>query len=162
VKFVKITHIRCSEDDGITYGFVPDDWTENQFYEAIERAKKAYQKATATYLEELKTGDLSSLNWHSGTPKYERYPDKTVREVQELHAKEIEDKKRRKTILDDARKPFGSFLEKEGFILIWRAEAELEGDIDWGHQHGTPLQYKEPWPGDVDKKGAAETEEEDD
>lgn len=156
MKLARVTHIRCSEPDGQTFCFIPDDWTENQFNRAVYAAKKKYEAATSAYMEELKAGDLQGLlySYSYGHPQYERYPDKTVKEVKEAFEQEKEEKKRRKAILDEARKPFGAFLRTEGVRLISDLEEGIEIDVNWGHQHGVPLDYREEWPESLDKQGA--------
>lgn len=163
MKFAQIHHDRCNEPDGTTYGFVPNDWTKEDLSKAAWNAKRAYEQATAEYVEACKQTGVSHLpdRWWIGqsTPDYARYPDKTVAEVQEIHQKEIERQKREKAILMEARKTFGQFLKDEGFIPLFQAEADLETMVDWGHQHGMPLEYGDTWPGDLDKQGVAKPEE---
>jgi hypothetical protein len=42
------------------------------------------------------------------------------------------------------RRKFGEFLEREGFVSLWSAEAGVPTfAVDWGHRHGTRIDYSE-------------------
>lgn len=161
VKLVRIYHDRCGEPDGTTWCFAPDDWDEERFNKAVLAARRGYQDAVNAYMEAAKEqGFPPSLYGSSmSPPNYAKYPDLTVKEVQEKHKAESERLARLRGIALAGTHNFGWFLEHEGFVQFHNAEPDFSTELNWGHQHGAPLKYKQESPWDLDKSGIAKEEE---
>lgn len=137
---VKIEHTRCDEWSAVTYCGAPDDWTEEQVYEAVHKAEKAYLEALQLAKDEA---DAPNDYKPYGGPPYDRYPDKTVKEIKEKWAE-------KKKVYDEwnarqraTHKSFQSFLEDQGFSHL-EEHADMEVELHWGHRHGTSIDYGEP------------------
>lgn len=161
MKLVRIEHERCNEPDGTTWCFAPDDWDQERFEKAVVAAKEAYQAAMDAYMLEAKAGDFppSVYSSWSSPPDYSKYPNLTVKEVQEKHKAKEEERKRKREIALAGTHNFAWFLEQEGLTQFHRADADLYFELDWGHQHGRPLKYGQKSAWDLDKQGVHKEEE---
>jgi len=160
VKLVRIEHERCQEPDGTTWCFAPDDWDQERFEKAVFAAKRAYQVAMDAYMEEAKKQGFpaQSYGW-SAPPNYASYPDLTVKEGQERHKAEEDERKRKREIALAGTHNFAWFLEQEGLVQFHRADADLYMELDWGHQHGRPLDYQQKSAWELDKQGIGKTDD---
>ena len=140
MKLAVVRHERCGEQEwGCgTYVWVADDMSEEELGRLVCLAQTSYLKAEA----ELKRTTASRDPGYQ--PSFSQYPEKTVREVQALHAQEKQvwqeyEKKRNK-----ARQPFSKHLVgvSGGAIKDFHdMEPPLVVEAGWGHRHGTVLDY---------------------
>jgi hypothetical protein len=76
-------------------------------------------------------------------PPYKKHPEKTVREVEEAHAKQklsydkwLHENKR-------LTRSFKDRLLERGFVGLWQENPDvLEVRAFWGHNHGLTLNYE--------------------
>jgi len=163
VKLVRIEHERCQEPDGTTWCFAPDDWDQERFEQAVFSAKRAYQAAMDAYMKEAKEQDFPPSIYGSWRPPpdYSKYPNLTVKEVQEKHEKDFAEVLRKREIALAGTHSFAWFLEQEGLVQFHDAKADLYAELNWGHRHGTPLSYQQKSAWDLDKQGVGKEEEDD-
>lgn len=140
MKLALVQHERCGETDyGYgTYVWVSDEMTEEQFDDLVDLAQKSYLKAEA----EL---NQAAQPMNPGyQPKLSEFPDKTVREVQAIHAAREKAWKAYEKRRDAARQPFSKHLVhvSEGSIKdFYEIEPPLVAEASWGHRHGTVIDY---------------------
>jgi len=161
MKLAKVEHEQC--DHGVvatTYVMIPDDTTAERFQELAVAARDAYLNAE----RELKSfpGQPDNPGYQ---PNYERYPGKTVAEVQEIHKQLMALFKAWEAKRDAARQPYSYHLEKvsNGQIKLFSDFDEDTipiANIHWGHRHGQRLRYDEPGPCDLDLPGSIPDERE--
>jgi len=140
VKLALVRHNRCGEQewDYATYAWVSDEMTEEQFYSLVCLAKESYLKAEKELNQAMKPMNPGYQ------PSLSEFPDKTVREVQGIHAErkkawQAHEKKR-----DAARQPFSKHLVlvSNGSIKdFYEVEPPLVAEASWGHRHGTVIDY---------------------
>lgn len=138
-QLVRITHYRCNEPSAYTYVWAPNTWDEDKIVDAARKARDAYEQV----LDRIKNGHTPPPNeYRPGAPiPYKDYPEKTVAAIEAEWAQ----KRKAWEIWHEAeeRAPktsFGDFLRREGFVALWE-HADMEIDIDWGHQHGVEIDY---------------------
>lgn len=147
MKLVRVTHIRCGDYDCATFILAPDKWTEDEINKRVHVAQTKYQDEVRRIKaedEEEKPIARSDF-WYA--PNFEklaeRYPNKTITEVREI----IKEDKRAHEEWQKNQKyrklRFANFLEEEGFSSIFDDDMCIETTLDWGHQHGTQLDYSE-------------------
>jgi hypothetical protein len=142
MKLAKVDHIRCGEYSATTFLMVPDELTEDEFHDAVQRAKDKYLEALAEWRDAKPVNHPgNALTIYPGKPP--AYPLETSLGdmLADLAAKrekyqEWEDKRSR------ALQNFGSFLRDEiaGSHWIWQTE-QPSATVNWGHFHGEPIDY---------------------
>lgn len=138
-KLVRVSHIRCGETDAYTYVVAPVDWKASRIHDAVYAAEKKYLAA----VEIAKEGTEAPNDYRWGPPPYEKYPDKTVAEIKaEWEAKKVVyeawQKEQNKT-----KHSFAAYLLEQGFRELWDVGIAHDVDLDWGHRHGTKIDYTE-------------------
>jgi hypothetical protein len=140
MKLVKVDHIRCAEWSGSTYVWAPNEWDEEQIENAVRTARQDYLDA----LNLARENQQPPNDYRYGPPPFAKYPDKKVSEViEEWEAKKAEysawEKEQAKT-----KRSFMNFLALQGFTWLGSNEDDvIEVDVDWGHMHGTRIDYGE-------------------
>lgn len=141
MKLAKVEHIRCDSYDGdASYLWVPDDLTEDAFEEAIDAAIINYLQN----LQEYQAHDINKLGyWPPSSPDFKKYPDKTVQEVLEIFEKEKAEWNRLDEIRVRTEKTFTDVLISKipGAQKFWDHDEILTASADWGHRHGTHINY---------------------
>jgi len=151
MKLCCVDHYRCDDLDASTYIWCEDDWTEEQFEEAVERAADAYNASLKAYTE---AGDKDPYPQGSYVdPRFRDYPNMTVAEVIKIHEEKKAEREEWKRKQNRAHRSFSSFLEDEGLINFYGVDAEYETNIWWGHRHGERLDYEST---DISKKDLRE------
>lgn len=148
MKLIRIQHERCNEWSASSYALAPDDWDDEQISRAIRAAQDDYLAFEQEFRERQSDNGFTA-HYFPGHPSYEQHPDKTVREVQELHAAQKTEWQRWRDREYQSRQPFSAYLEKHGLIRLVNAEEEhgiQEFDLDWGHRHGWRLDYSDELP----------------
>lgn len=139
VKLIHVIHERCDEPVASTYLLAPD--TDDG---AIEAALKRAQDAYLAEIEKAKKIEPPTNGQRFSQPPYAEFPDKTVREVLEIH-------KIRKAAWEEwsadyerTTRSFASFAVEEGFKLLFEGfDEDDEFVLDWGHRHGTRIDLDE-------------------
>lgn len=142
-QLARVEHIRCGEFSAYTYVWVPADMTEAQFAKHVYAAEREYLAALKEFAGSEKPSSAwpYSINW-------ETHRDKNVGDVLDEHNEKLAQRKEREAKRREALKTFGQFLVKqEGIESFWDVKPDINGEIDWGHQHGTKIDYgNTEWP----------------
>lgn len=156
MRLVKIYHIRCSEWDGSTYAWFPEDWSIDQISEAV------YDAQTSCFRARQEAKEVAGQEPpYVGYPNFNTAPrDKTAGELMD----EYEVKKAAYTEwhakVNAATKPFISYLLPP-VKPLWDESELVNVDCDWGHHHGDVFNYQES-PGDYKPFKKPETKNEKD
>lgn len=138
MKLIKIEHNRCEDWDGSSYLWAPKDFTEDKIEDDILYAQKEYEKDTTIAIANKENPKLI-YKPYSPIP-FGNYPDKTVKEVQEIWEQERIKYNEWQSKLKPAAQSFENYLIKKGYVNFY--EGEMETYIAyWGHRHGVPLKY---------------------
>lgn len=141
LQLVKVTHERCQEWSGTTYVFAPAEWDEELIQSKIDAAVAEY--LAAVQMKKLNSPKPNDYVQHGGPP-FAKYPDKTVKEVQELWAEMKAEWEVWWQSHQPAKQKFGTFLGEQGFTSFYNGTLDvLEVYADWGHLHGTRIDYDE-------------------
>lgn len=149
MKLASIAHERCQEVDAMTYCWIPDDWDSFEFQKVVNQAK-------ADYWDKLKFHNPDPPNDYKqyiSFPEYDKYPDKTVKEVKDEWQAKKEAFLTWKSENDLLTKPFALFLQDYGIKPFYDYDDEvMTAEIDWGHNHGTKIEYSatDPSPSNMD------------
>ena len=142
-KLARIDHERCNEFSACTYVWVRADMTEDEFTERVLAAQREYLAALDEFAKTKKpeTRAPYSINW-------ENHRDRNVADVLDEHAARRNEQARFDAKRNEAMKDFDHFLKKqEGIESFWDGEADLHGEVDWGHRHGSKIDYSDTlWP----------------
>lgn len=137
MKLVRIAHSRCSDYDGYTLAFAPDDWDEDKIEGEVSLAQGAYLEQYVAAMKDEQGPPFPG--WH---PNYAAHPKRLVGEVDAEHRAAMEEYNVWKRVRDEQATRFETFLTRRGFVLPWQDEAgAVEVDVDWGHRHGQHLAY---------------------
>jgi hypothetical protein len=141
MKLVRINHIRCDEYDAITYMMAPDEWSKEDIHSAIDRAQSKYLDALkrANVTKPIPPNDYKE---YTGPP-YGNFPDLTVKEVQEEWDRKKEEYMKWKNSRIGIKKSVTNFLQDEGFTHLYDDKSAVEATMDWGHRHGSRIEYEE-------------------
>ena len=137
MKLARIEHIRCDEQDGITYVMAPDDTDEDKLQVDVTAARDLYFKAL---------DDFKAQGDHPGwvTAGDDWPDDTTIGEIKRL----IKENGEARAAYNNKRSAlihqFGYYLEKFGYTPLWRYEDVLEATAYWGHAHGVSIKYSAP------------------
>lgn len=145
MQLVRIEHNRCDEYDCETFGWVPNDWTEEQFEEAVERAEKAYLEAYYEW-KRIKDKAPENLYPHNRLEFYNNHPNLTVKRAKEMFEEVGAKRKAWEQEYNKGRRTFMDFLSKEGVTPFSEIEPVFSTDIYWGHRHGDDLEYQDDSP----------------
>lgn len=136
-----IGHNRCNESTGnLTFVFMPDDWTQQQFVDAVDRARNEYLDMLKNYHE---TPAPNAYRPFCG-PDYQKNPYRTVAAIDAEWAEkrkvyEAWEKERSK-----AREPFIYYLNRHGMDWAWADyDYEFSYELDWAHSHGYSIDYSQ-------------------
>lgn len=159
MKLARIEHVRCNSPEATTYVWVPDDMTEDGLGTLVDAAQKAYLD-TETAL--AKSPDAPPNPGYS--PRYDAdwNAGKTVAEVKAEHAAKKAAYDAWEARRNASRKTFTEHLVRvsDGLVkFFWDNEPDLEVAAQWGHRHGTVIEFGEtdvnakdfgrtPWPSD--------------
>jgi len=138
MKLIKIEHSRCADYDGASYLWAPDGFLEPEIEKDIINAQREYEKDTAIAIANKK-GPVLIYQPYSQIP-YRNYPDKTVKEVNEIWEQEKIKFDEWQEKIKPAAQSFEDYLIKKGYVGFYDYDIESYG-ADWGHQHGKPLKY---------------------
>lgn len=142
MKLARIEHVRCDEYGGSTLVWVDDGMTEEDLQAAVDRASARYLAAATEHMKEVKkTGPPHQPDWNF-------HRDRVIGEVLDEHERKKAEYKDWANGRRRALRGFDQYLEdEEGITGFWDNEAELNAEVDWGHRHGTPIEYGETkWP----------------
>lgn len=139
MRLIKIRHIRCSEFAAYTYVFAPDLWSDELIQINLEEAQSKYFNAIKIAREKdpLPPGGIY------GQPPYKDYPNKTVQEVLDIHEEQKKVIKKWQDRQRNTKRSFIEFLKDEGFIPIYEPDDDDVFEVNWGHNHGTSIDYSE-------------------
>ena len=152
MKTFQITHNRCNEYAGTTFGFVPDDMTQEEFLRIVGEAQREYLEFLERYERERKAAD-ERIDYRLRPDLSEADPDKTVRELlAEQAEKKLAYDAWQKT-QSEAYRTFGNYLEPHGIVLWHDVTPDLEADVDWGHRHGMTIGMDDEYPSERDIPG---------
>lgn len=141
MRLIQIWHERCGDYEECTYRLVPDDWTDDEIHGRLIKAKDEYWAALTQAIKE----QAPPNNWRShSNPPYDKYPDLTVKEVKEIWEKQKTEYKEWEKKDIPTRKRFEDFLDDD-FVELYDTPREDEFTVFWGHAHGIPLEYGEPY-----------------
>jgi hypothetical protein len=151
-KLARIDHERCGESigwkngTGYTYVWVSDGVGEDALSALCEKARKSYFDAE----DALKKLAPVSPPGYGGTIK--GYADgTTVAEIKADYVKKKAAYKDYQELVQKSRKPFSWHLREVsgGLVTLFSdTEPTLECSFDWGHRHGTTVDYGETKMGD--------------
>jgi hypothetical protein len=136
LRLIEVPHIRCGEQSAVTIVMCPIDWTPRQIRDGIERARTNYLEG----LRIARENDPAPPSPYITLSFYDKYPDKTVREIQAMIEERKVEHRAWKERNDKATSTFTKFLIDEGFIALWQTELP-RFEVDWGHRHGQNLAY---------------------
>ena|ERR1700733_8286078 len=142
MKLAKVNHNQCNEYAATTYIMIPDEWDEETFRENVDKAAKDYQNFVNNWNEERKKYIEASNFSPYGYPDYKKHPDKTVAEIDALHAQKAAQYDEWKNFRQQGYKTFGDYLKKYGCISLWEYEGIYTRTVYHGHQHGAGLDYE--------------------
>ena len=149
MQLIKITHIKCGEYSGQEFALVPDEWDAAQI-------KKLVTETTTELIADAKElkDHHPPTQPYSHKPRYEDFPDKTVREIQKEHNERLVEMREWQKHHWDLQRSFMTRLAEKGFVPLWAEEANLlTVSTDWGHNHGLNLNYEHADFGDNDLIG---------
>jgi hypothetical protein len=140
-QLIRVDHWRCGEPSAYTFVLAPPDWDFEQIIEALSRARESYLEAL-----EVARSDEPEPPWPPSNLDsiLENRSDQTIAqvkaEIEQMRAIRSEWSERQYR----TRRQFESFLRDEGFLSLFDENAEIESfEIDWGHRHGTAIDYSE-------------------
>jgi hypothetical protein len=141
-KIARVDHWRCDQPErGLsTYVWVPQAMTTEEFEALCERARDEYFK-TADAAKKLLPSTPPGYS-----PRYEKYPDKTVAEVQAIHEAETTEWNKRNAVVNAKQRTFAQILKdiSDGSVLnFWDIEFPITAEVHWGHRHGEGIAYGE-------------------
>lgn len=155
MKLVRIDHLRCGETAASTFLWAPDSLTADQFEADVEAAKAAYSADASAAAAFAGPRPASSYPSSSAASIADADPDDLT--VGQIRARAVQAKlewqvweERRRA----ASKPFGAYLLTRGYTAFYDHEPDLATDINWGHQHGTDIDYRSVDPAGSDLRGA--------
>jgi hypothetical protein len=139
MKLACVEHIRCRENDAITYVWVADDMTKQELQSFCAQAADKYLAVE----KELQSAPAPYA--HPGcTPDFEQYPNKTVAEVKAEHAKQFAAYNHWHEKFEASRKTFAFRLAEasSGRIMEFYAiTPSLQVGVNWGCKHGVVIDY---------------------
>jgi hypothetical protein len=136
-RVVRFVHDRCNEYDSTEYLFAPDGWSD----EEIDEAVRAVRDEMISDAQAISSSPLKPP-WHA---PYKEHPDKTVAEVDALHAKQHKAYDVWKKENERLTRSFSDRLRERGFLGLWEDESPAyESCVFWGHHHGLDLNYGPP------------------
>lgn len=139
MKLAKIEHIRCSSYDGDrTYVWIPDAMTADAFGALVDEAQERYLAA-----EQVLT---QALPVYPGAFTADAYPPEwTLQQARDQYAQAKQAYQEAEDRHVQARFPFSWHLcQLSPMILDFMAvEPWVTIPCDWGHRHGTTIDYGE-------------------
>lgn len=145
MKLVKITHLRCGEFRAATYVMAPNEWSEDEIDDKVFAAQEEYLADLSRRYQQKEEEHKSGKVVYMPSPPNliqikDAQGDKTIAEVwaeyeekrAEYDAWSKEDRK--------GNNRFDHYLKKQGFSFLWECEG-TEVEADWGHRHGSRLDY---------------------
>jgi hypothetical protein len=140
MKLAQIDHERCDEIRAVTYVWIPDDLTVTDLDAFIKTAQELYLKNE----EEFKSAD--KLRDPGYSPNYSLYPPMTVAEINAAHKEKVDAYKIWEEKREASRQTFASLLVEVSNGSIKEFEdfpPEFNMVVNWGHRHGTRIEYGE-------------------
>jgi hypothetical protein len=135
-KLAKISHNRCYEYDSTTFVMIPYEWSIFDFNHKVKAAQEKYLQ----FFNKLKTQD--AVPFVPYKPDYAKADKtKTIAEIETEHQEKLNKFQEYEEFRVKASRSFTYFLQDEGMFPIWAVDADYEVDIDWGHAHGSRLDY---------------------
>lgn len=143
MQIARIDHYRCAQPAGKwglhSYVWIPDGMTEDELGVLCESARTVYLD------NEKAWKDASPTHPPGYGASVEHYPDTmTVAEIKAAHADKEKAYKDYETKRADARKSFAKLLTEvsNGTIkMFWNEPPAVKYELDWGHNHGTTIEY---------------------
>lgn len=138
-RLIHIQHERCQEYAASTYVLAPVEWSYSQIDKAIYNAQQEYYKAVELAKQHQKVPQPPY-----GLPSvaiFKKYPEKTVQEVLDMLEEQRVAYKSWEDNYGVTKTPFINFLVKQGFETLYEANAKMV--CNWGHKHGTRIEYSE-------------------
>ena len=152
MKLCTIEHSRCDEFDRSTLVWIPDDWAEEQFEEAVDRAKEVYLEAYYTWKKNKESHpEYQRHASHISEWQFlEQHPDMTVKEARQFYVKEEKRYNDWAKEYDKGKRTFSDFVKDAGMTPFSDMEPEFITEIYWGHRHGEQIEYDEKFPKDLE------------
>lgn len=143
MKPVKINHIQCSEHQGYTIAWAPDNWTRKEFQEKVHAAQTEYLEFLKDWRESKPPNNHEGIYFVSKESFYNKYLDSdlTIKEVNKLWKDGKTEWEEWNEKRYQASRHFNHYLEQQGFVSFYNYDPELTEDIDWNHHHGWSLDY---------------------
>jgi hypothetical protein len=161
MKLARIEHWRCGEPiswksgSGSTYVWVPDEMLAEELDSFCDQAQKSYLDTE----KEFRDAAPAPPPGYGATIKPNTPDTKTVGELRTEYETQTKDYKEYQALLEKSRKPFAWHLNMVSggtIIQFWELVADLEVEVDWGHNHGVTIEHSPtslgdfPFPKDED------------
>jgi len=151
MKLVRIDHFRCDQPAGkwglSTYVWVADDMTQEEFSARCDAARDRL----LAYEHGAKERAPISPPGYGATIQPNTPDTLTVGELKKQYEEAARLYKEYQDTVQRGRQSFSQILvnESNGRIqYLWKPEPALKHDVDWGHNHGTQIDYSETVNGD--------------
>ena len=151
-RLAEISHWRCDEPSATTYVWVPKDWLEDRFEDAVSKAEKAYEEALKGYRDDVKPYPNASYFFDASFIKTLEDKNVTIAEAEAEWERQKEENSKWQRARDKAHKPFTDYLRDEGLIGFYDIDPEYSTSLFWGHRHGETIAYEDTDPNGKDLK----------
>ena len=135
MKIAIVEFRRCGEYQEKMYCWIPDKMMEAEFAAIVNRVASEHLAAEREWQAAMKVRDPG---W---SPRYDSFPDRTVREVRDEHAKAKEAYQAYYRLERDAKRSFHERLTGAGAGIgsLCDHEPEVTACVDWGHNDGVDI-----------------------
>ena len=144
MKLVKVEHLRCGEVESPSYFMAPNSMEAEQIKEHLRNARRAYQDAIDAYVRDKKENpDRRAVNVYHFDAR--TYPDTmTIGEAKAKWQADVEAEKARDQVKREGLMSYDQWVTRlTPLQTVHYAEPDVFYTVDWGHQHGAPLEYGE-------------------
>ena len=146
MKLARVEHVRCGQPAGkwgiSTYVWVPDTMTADELQQHVDTAIKTYLEAEDEF---KRTAALQPPGY--GPTIQPGMPDNmTVGELRANYEAAAFAYKEYQKQLDLSRKGFAWHLKQasgSAILQFWDHKLDTTAEADWGHRHGTHVEYDE-------------------
>lgn len=140
MKLGVVNHYRCNEwSESRTVMLMPDEWSVDDFQKAVELARIEYLAFLGVWNART---DCPNKAGPYSKPDYSKFPDKTVAEVDADWAEQRKIYDAWYKVHIQGYQNFACYLERQGLMYLFDAEeSDFVYDLDWGHNHGLPIDY---------------------
>jgi hypothetical protein len=146
-KPIRIKHSRCGEEMwGNTYLWAPAEKTADEIQRDADLAAEQHLAAIKAFEKAHERSDL---------PHLEDCPDNmTIGAAKQYIADQKSSREEYDRLKREAGRSFGSFMCELGYAMLWDfGDSEIEeAHVNWGHNHGIPIDMSETKCDDIDVK----------